>query len=305
MNKFFLIASTLTFILSSCSNKSSDFDTVIPDGNIKTLSLLVDIETSVTKSTNQIANFENEITTANLDQIGVHTCKQNSFGSAYSENSLNTTWSKSEKNWVTSTPVLLGSDHANVYAYYPYAPNVTMNAIPVVIGNVDYLFGKAVDANNETYAANNQNSVATIKMKHAMAQIVWNFTKESSYTGNAQVTQISMNKLHQNGTLNIQDGSITSLNGAARYDLNTDLTLNPSQSKNLMIFPTSYDAVDAFAMSFTIDGKTMTSTFSNGVNFERGKKYNFNVKVNGTGIVIEKVVVEDWTTGGDSNLDIN
>lgn len=307
MNKFILFASAFTLLLSSCSNNSNNLDVEIPEGNIKTLSLLVDIENSATKNGNQLSNFANEVTTNNLTQIGVHICNNNSFGNAYTDNSHNTIWSKSNNKWSPSTPILLGSDQANVYAYYPFNENTTLNvnAIPVVSGDTDYLFGKAINSNNETFVANNQNTVASIKMKHAMAQIVWNFTKEDSYTGQAMVTKISMNKLHKTGTLSIADGTISTSDEPSLHDLNVNLVLNPRESKNMMIIPTVYTAENLFAMTFIIDDKTMTSTFSNGVSFERGKKYNFNVKVNGTGIVIENVVVEDWATGGDSNLEIN
>ncbi|MGL4326957.1 MAG: fimbrillin family protein [Tannerellaceae bacterium] len=303
MKKFYLFATSLVLVLSSCSNNSNNADVEIPEGNIKPLSLLVDIETPITRSSS-VSDVSGEVNTDNLSQIGVHICEHENFGTAYIGGSHNTTWTKSGNNWATTTPVYLGSKNANVYAYHPYSNSADLNvvAIPVAVGNTDYLFGKA-EKDNAIFVANNQNTTASIKMKHAMSQIIWNFTKEDTYTGAAQITAIAMSKLNAAGTLNIQTGEIAKTGEGNAYTLNVNLTA--PTSKNLMVFPTAYAAEDAFAMSFTIDGKTMTSTFDKGFSFSRGMKHNINVKLKGTGIVIESVTVEPWGDGADQNLEIN
>lgn len=306
MRKFYLFATSVALVLSSCSNNSNNADVEIPEGNIKPLSLLVDIETPTSKSAST-SDISGEVTTDNLSQIGVHICKAGKFGESESEyisGSKNTTWSKTDNSWGTEKTIYLGSDNANIYAYHPYNndANLDAEAIPVAVGNTDYLFGKA-EKDNTIFVANNQNTTASIKMKHAMSQIIWNFTKEGTYTGAAQITAISMSKLNLAGTLNIETGTITTTDSNKAHTLNVNLTA--PTSKNFMIFPTTYTADDAFSMSFTIDGKTMTSTFANGFAFARGMKHNINVKLKGTGIVIESVTVEPWGNGADQNLEIN
>lgn len=305
MKKFYLFATSVALVLSSCSNNSNNADVEIPEGNIKPLSLLVDIETSTSKS-GSASDISGEVTDKNLSQIGVHICEHNGFGTQYISGSNNTTWNKSGNSWTTTTPIYLGSDNANIYAYHPYNESSDLNvaAVPVTVGNTDYLFGKATTGTNETiFVANNQNTTASIKMKHAMSQVVWNFTKEDTYTGAAQISAISMSKLNLTGTLNIETGTISATENNNAHTLNVNLTA--PTSKNFMIFPTTYTADDAFSMSFTIDGKTMTSTFTNGFSFARGMKHNINVKLKGTGIVIESVTVEPWGDGADQDLEIN
>ena len=305
MKKFYLFATSVALVLSSCSNNSNNADVEIPEGNIKPLSLLVDIETSTSKS-GSASDISGEVTTDNLSQIGVHICQHNGFGTEYISGSKNTAWNKSDNGWATTTPVFLGSENANIYAYHPYKESSDLNvaAVPVTVGNTDYLFGKATTGTNETiFVANNQNTTASIKMKHAMSQVVWNFTKEDTYTGAAQISAISMSKLNLTGTLNIETGTISATENNNAHTLNVNLTA--PTSKNFMIFPTTYTADDAFSMSFTIDGKTMTSTFTNGFSFARGMKHNINVKLKGTGIVIESVTVDPWGDGADQNLEIN
>lgn len=306
MKKFYLFATSVALVLSSCSNNSNNADVEIPEGNIKPLSLLVDIETSTSRSA-KTSDINGEVTTDNLTQIGVHICQHNGFGTEYISGSKNTTWNKnSNSKWTPAKEIFLGSDNANIYAYHPYNESSDLNvaAVPVTVGNTDYLFGKATTGTNETiFVANNQNTTASIKMKHAMSQVVWNFTKEDTYTGAAQITAIAMSKLNLTGTLNIETGTISATENNNAHTLNVNLTA--PTSKNFMIFPTTYTADDAFSMSFTIDGKTMTSTFTNGFSFARGMKHNINVKLKGTGIVIESVTVEPWGDGADQNLEIN
>ncbi len=303
MNKFYLFTTSLALLLSSCSN-SNNADVEIPEGNIKPLSLFVNIETPTSKTGNS-SDISGEINTGNLEQIGVHICQHNTFGTAYIKGSHNTTWTKTNNTWGTTTPVFLGSDNANVYAYYPYNETEGLNvaAVPVTVGNTDYLYGKAENDDNSIFVGHNQNTTAKIKMKHAMSQIIWNFTKEDTYTGAAQITAIEMNKLHTTGTLNINNGTITSTGNDKSHTLNVNL--NAPTSKNMMVIPRTYDANDAFSMSFTIDGKKMTSTFNKGISFANGMKHNINVKLKGTGIVIESVTVEPWGNGANQDLEIN
>ncbi|HAC21444.1 MAG TPA: hypothetical protein DCF91_05005, partial [Porphyromonadaceae bacterium] len=178
MKKFYLFATSVALVLSSCSNNSNNADVEIPEGNIKPLSLLVDIETSTSKS-GSASDISGEVTTDNLSQIGVHICEHNGFGTEYISGSNNTTWNKSGNSWTTTTPIYLGSDNANVYAYHPYNNDVNLDvaAVPVEVGNTDYLFGKA-EKDKAIFVANNQNTTASINLKHAMSQVVWNFTKE-------------------------------------------------------------------------------------------------------------------------------
>lgn len=302
MKKFYLFATSLALVFASCSNNSNNADVEIPEGNIKPLSLLVDIETSKTKN-GSTPEINGEVTTDNLSQIGVHICKDSHFGTEYIAGSKNTTWNKSGNKWATTTPVYLGSDNANIYAYHPYNSTADLNvaAVPVAVGNTDYLFGKA-EENEAIFVANNQKTTASIKMKHAMSQIIWNFTKEATYTGAAQITSISLSKLNTVGTLNIKTGAITATENNNAHPLNVNLTA--PTSKNLMIFPTTYEA-NALSMTFVIDGKEMTSTFANGVAFAQGMKHNINVTLKGTGIVIDSVTVEPWGDGADQDLDIN
>ncbi|MGL6178059.1 MAG: fimbrillin family protein [Tannerellaceae bacterium] len=302
MNKFYLFATSAALVFSSCSNNSTNADVEIPEGNIKSLSLLVDIETSTTKS-GSTPEISGEVTTDNLNQIGVHICPDENFGTEYISGSYNTTWTKSNDSWTPRTPVFLGSDNANVYAYHPYNENAELNvaAVPVTVGNTDYLFGKA-ENNNAIFVANNQNATASINLKHAMTQIIWNFTKEDTFTGNAEITKISMNKLHKSGTLDIKTGKITATGNDAEHTLNVNMTA--PTSKNFMMIPRAYEA-NTLTMSFTIDGKIMTSTFDKVITFEQGKIHNINIKLKGTGIVIESVTVAPWGDGADQDIDIN
>lgn len=303
MNKFYLFATSLVLLFSACSNDTTSINPEIPEGDVKALSLFVDIEAPVSKNgtSNYQALFKNEVTTTNLDHIGVHICQHNAFGTAYTEGSYNTKWTK-EDNWTPASPIFLGSANANIYAYYPHnaASEVNVNTIAVSVGNTDYLFGKAIDTSSNTFIANNQNASASVKMKHAMSQIIWNFTKEDSYVGEAIVQSITLNKINLTGTMNIATGVITPSAEAAAHTLSPALSI--PNSLNLMVIPTEYEN-QALSMTFVIDGKSMTSNLA-ATNFERGKKYNFNVKMKSTGIVIESVVVEDWTDGSNTNIDI-
>lgn len=308
MKKFSFYTACLAVVFSSCTSNENNQAT-FPEGNLKPINLTVQIDQINTKDKNSSAQlFENEITTNSLKEIGVHICKHEKFGTEYITGSHNTKWTKNANQWISSTNILLGSDKANIHAYYPHVENaLDLSKINVSIGNIDYLFGKGTTNHGNDSFANNQATNVSIQMKHAMAQIVWNFSKAPDYTGTAIVEAIRLGDIDQTGELNILNGNIITHNTPSMYNVDSNklnFSIEGTVSRNLMVFPANYTS-NHVSMTFVISGKTMTKTLDN-TNWERGKKYNYNVKVNASGITIESVVVEEWDTSTtETNFEIN
>lgn len=308
MKKLSICIACIAIVLSSC-NSNENNQTTLPDGSLKPINLTVQIDQINTKDkTSSAHSFDNEITTNTLKEIGVHVCKHGKFGTEYISGSHNTKWIKNTNQWTTSKSIYLGSDKANIHAYYPHVDNATdLSKIKIKIGDIDYLFGKGTTNDGSNDFANNQATNVTIQMKHAMAQIVWNFSKSADYNGAATVQAIQVGNIDQNGEMNILNGNITIPNSPSIYNFSSDklnFNIEGTVSRNLMVFPAAYQA-NSLYMTFVISGKTMTKTLDT-TKWERGKKYNYNVKVNATGITIENVVVEEWDISTtETNFEIN
>lgn len=112
--------------------------------------------------------------------------------------------------------ILLGNTDAQLRAYYPYDPQntdlqttdshgKTVSAIALTPGTTDYLTG------HNTTPVSKQNSLATVRMEHALSMISFVFTAEEAYTGNCNLQSLIVKNLPAKGLQALTDGTLTLL----------------------------------------------------------------------------------------------
>ncbi len=107
--------------------------------------------------------------------------------------------------------VFLDKRPTYIYAYYPYNETATLNNVPVSMsaGHTDYLYGCSYDvATGSNNTVNNAQPHATIRFKHAMAQIKLIAYKTADYEGDALVSIFVVNGVPLHGTMDVTTGGI-------------------------------------------------------------------------------------------------
>lgn len=348
--KNFMILAACAATFYACS--SNDVNT--PDINENTTGLL-SVSTSVltqnSKGTKTINGADAAQTgpvmaagLANGAKIGVFVFDEGKVGTEY-KGAINTA-PKSNQEWTLSTnwggpQFTLGIQHADVYAYFPYAENMSYNAIPVEAGYTDYLYGKSSNSVNSTTVG------ANIELNHALSLISFTFRKTTSYpTDEAGALQsITIKSLPANGAMNISETSDIVSNITGTKDLSIkqwsssayvtfdkkiptagdDLTAalgyasaNTTPLYHALVLPQTeipssttglHAVVRIDNVDYTIPLNIKNPEAGNGNNWKSGKHYTYNLKISGTsgqGNVLEvsSVKVSQWTTGGNSDIEI-
>ena len=212
--------------------------------------------------------------------------------------------------WTTDKAIYLGGEEANVCAYYPYS--ATQATTVVALTTQGYAIDK--DLSYAPYIKVNGGPDKTIDgdvgrhvtfvLQRAYSREKVEFTRKN-YTGTGTITEINWQKLPLTVNLQITDGTYTGLTAGEKTQT-VDYTLPETDAlivseTDLLIAPgkiaesTAGDK-DGLVLVITIDNKPMTTYIKPSVlnELKAGKYYTFKVNVNGTGINLEKVELEEW-----------
>ena len=216
-------------------------------------------------------------------------------------------------SWSLNPNIMLNSNTAYIFAYYPYSSQATdPEAVPVsTVAQLDYLYGGSSNT-----ASSTSNTLA-LNMAHAQANFRFNVSNQG-YSGVGLLKSITIaNKsgkkvLFTEGTLNIATGVVTGKTGAnsayAIADINKNIEIGGNWASTLpsaMIIPFNPTAKGDVEFIFNIDDKIYTiecPTQTNG--YIRGQQYTFNLKLSGRDLVLnqEDITIEPW---GDNSVDLD
>ena len=233
----------------------------------------------------------------------------------------NRKYSYGTPKWTTDKVIYLGGEEANVCAYYPYSVDRTTATVALSTQNYDktkdlsYAKNIRVNGGPDKTVDGNTGRFVTFVLERAYSRARFEFTRKN-YAGTGQITKIELKKLPLSASLDMAAGTYSSLTTGEKA-LTVDYTLHATdatpveEADELLVAPGKFAESTAadkegLVLVLTIDDKTMTTYIKPSVlnELKAGKYYTFKVNVNGTGIEIEKVELENWEVkdidnGGD------
>lgn len=231
-----------------------------------------------------------------------------------------------------ASKIFLSNETATVYGFYPSNSlvsgalindgtskiNVSVPATESsfdATGQIDYMYATAPSADsNVTYPlATATNATATNKQKvdlvfhHALSKLTFVVNRSSSYTGTGTLAQLQLTSggtlfSTGDGTMNVADGVI------ALPGTSTNLTFTGSNLINALTAPISttptvqalvapLGSTSSITLLLTVDTKVMSVVLPTSVaaSWIPSKNYIYTVTVNGTGLIVNSVTIQDWT----------
>lgn len=240
--------------------------------------------------------------------------------------------------WTTTTPFYLTNTLGEVYAYYPYVSvgtNLTaFNTIPVTIdassttgSETDYMYATPLTGDSRVSNAPDKHK-ADLIMNHALTQVSF-YVYKTNYSGTGTMTQFKIEDAATatsfiktssgDMTMDITNGTLAGgAKGIITRTLATPVVLtavapNPDLSvlktqvnATTLVVPTTAFATGDIKFTFTVDGETYSATNTNTtpISWSKGKQYIYTAKLEGTGLVINSVVITDWSVEAGGLIDI-
>lgn len=213
--------------------------------------------------------------------------------------------------WTTDKAIYLGGEEANVCAYYPYSDAQTTTVVALTTQgyaadkDLSYAPYIKVSGGPDKTIDGSVGRHVTFVLKRGYSRAKVEFTRKN-YTGTGKITEIKWQKLPLTAKLQITDGTYTGLTAGEKiqtvdYTLPETDALPVDEADELLVAPGKIAEATAgdkegLVLVLTIDSKPMTTYIKPSVlnELKGGKYYTFKVNVNGTGIDLEKVELENW-----------
>lgn len=247
---------------------------------------------------------------------------------------INTEWTGSGTDWTSQVPVLLSSEAATAYAYYPYNEDVTdIESIAVNYDQSDYMYGVSNQTDISSAAGKN---VVTFVMRHIMTRMVLRVRKESTYKGDGLLTEVILRNAPRRQVLpadpalirfNARTGTIThsgppQAGSALKLTTNDNLAISypvtlttqtePAQIGSAIMAPFSFADGD-IELYLVVDGEEYIVPVPSPANLpEQGANGGWNANYNYRYILtltpkhmtVSSVIVNDWVEIEDAPIEI-
>lgn len=293
-------STTLTAMIATAIGLLSCSENVIEQGLKEAVPLSLSVRTSSadTKAiiTSDQLNHGAEIGISLSDDTGV-----TYDGIDFSNVRFTAEGSSSSQFWKADSDVLLSSNHADLYAYYPYSGKVSdVGSIPVeTASQTDYLYSVPVSG------INNHNANVGLTLKHALAAVKLTL-KRGTYTGQGSITDISVHgeNMATGGILDARTGNIRDLTGKGAeihpYDMRADLG-NSGYEVYIMAIPTGRKT--DITIDITMDGEEYRIQ-TDAVVLSQGTAAVIDISINNSSIAVAPVRVSAWkyNSAGNSSL---
>lgn len=307
------------------------------DGNfLQVLSVNLENEGSSTKAV--VSSIDN------VNVYATHTAESASSAGS-SENSeiaahALSVFSYEGSSWGCETPPELADDPYNIYAYYPLkrTDGTTLTAknssdgkhyIEIVVNSEnsfstqnqdDYLYADQ----SAPITASKSNKAISFIMKHALAKVSFEITKDASALETLTLTKVEIVSrtgyllTGQQGKMYLNNGKLTALSSGELITLKGSVVLkNSLPSPNVSSLVAPMDAPEKallFRLTVSVGGIERvfeTSTVKNdqvtnwpGVQWQAGLEYIYQIKVSKMGGTISGVTVHDWKKDSDQNTQV-
>ena len=305
MKKFrFLYIAAAALLFAACANEE---DGIGNNGPVAA-TVKADIVKNVTRATTGNTWSEN-------DAIGVNVT---SIGYTIGNNVKYTT--TGDGKFTSDNPIYFADarETVNFNAYYPYQENVDGNGIvnnwnmaEVKEGEpcpADFLFANDATATKSSpqvqFTGDNQ-------FKHCMSMIRLTFKAGDGINeNNANLkNQLKLKGIYKTGSINTQTGEVTIYGDRGIYESDVDnKSLKNGATCEFIVFPQSLDnnKMDIeleVADNGTINTYTTSLTSSTNNEFKGGYLYTYPIRINNTGVVIEKAGITKWQEIDEPDLD--
>lgn len=305
MKKFrFLYIAAAALLFAACANEEDG----IGNNDPVAATVQADIVKNVTRATTGNTWSKN-------DAIGVNVT---SPGYTIGDNVKYTT--TGDGNFTSANPIYFASatEEVQFCAYYPYQENVDGNGIvnnwnmaEVKEGEpcpADFLFARDATATKSSpqvqFTGDNQ-------FKHCMSMIRLTFKAGDGINeNNANLkNQLKLKSIYKTGSINTQTGEVTIYGDRGIYESDVDnKSLKNGATCEFIVFPQSLDnnKMDIeleVADNGTINTYTTSLTSSTNNEFKGGYLYTYPIRINNTGVVIEKAGITEWQPIEEPDLD--
>ena len=305
MKKFrFLYIAAAALLFAACANEE---DGIGNNGPVAA-TVKADIVKNVTRATTGNTWSEN-------DAIGVNVT---SIGYTIGNNVKYTT--TGDGKFTSDNPIYFADarETVNFNAYYPYQENVDGNGIvnnwnmaEVKEGEpcpADFLFANDATATKSSpqvqFTGDNQ-------FKHCMSMIRLTFKAGKGINANNAIlkNQLKLKGIYKTGSINTQTGEVTIYGDRGIYESDVDnKSLKNGATCEFIVFPQSLDnnKMDIeleVADNGTINTYTTSLTSSTNNEFKGGYLYTYPIRINNTGVVIEKAGITAWLPSDEPDLD--
>ena len=305
MKKFrFLYIAAAALLFAACANEEDG----IGNSGPVAATVQADIVKNVTRATTGNTWSEN-------DAIGVYVT---SIGYTIGNNVKYTT--TGDGKFTSDNPIYFADarETVNFNAYYPYQENVDGNGIvnnwnmaEVKEGEpcpADFLFATGATATKSSpqvqFTGDNQ-------FKHCMSMIRLTFKAGDGINPNNAIlkNQLKLKGIYKTGSINTQTGEVTIYGDRGIYESDVDnKSLKNGATCEFIVFPQSLDnnKMDIeleVADNGTINTYTTSLTSSTNNEFKGGYLYTYPIRINNTGVVIEKAGITAWQPSDEPDLD--
>ena len=305
MKKFrFLYIAAAALLFAACANEE---DGIGNNGPVAA-TVKADIVKNVTRATTGNTWSEN-------DAIGVYVT---SIGYTIGNNVKYTT--TGDGKFTSDNPIYFADarETVNFNAYYPYQENVDGNGIvnnwnmaEVKEGEpcpADFLFANDATATKSSpqvqFTGDNQ-------FKHCMSMIRLTFKAGKGINANNAIlkNQLKLKGIYKTGSINTVKGEVTISGDRGIYESDVDdKSLKDGVTCEFIVFPQSLDnnKMDIeleVADNGTINTYTTSLTSSTNNEFKGGYLYTYPIRINNTGVVIEKAGITAWQPSDEPDLD--
>ena len=305
MKKFrFLYIAAAALLFAACANEE---DGIGNNGPVAA-TVKADIVKNVTRATTGNTWSEN-------DAIGVNVT---STGYTIGDNVKYTT--TGDGKFTSDNPIYFADarETVNFNAYYPYQENVDGNGIvnnwnmaEVKEGEpcpADFLFANDATATKSSpqvqFTGDNQ-------FKHCMSMIRLTFKAGDGINPYNAIlkNQLKLKGIYKTGSINTQTGEVTIYGDRGIYESDVDnKSLKNGATCEFIVFPQSLDnnKMDIeleVADNGTINTYTTSLTSSTNNEFKGGYLYTYPIRINNTGVVIEKAGITGWLPSDEGGLD--
>lgn len=305
MKKFrFLYIAAAALLFAACANEE---DGIGNNGPVAA-TVKADIVKNVTRATTGNTWSEN-------DAIGVYVT---SPGYTIGDNVKYTT--TGDGKFTSDNPIYFADarETVNFNAYYPYQENMDGNGIvnnwnmaEVKEGEpcpADFLFATGATATKSSpqvqFTGDNQ-------FKHCMSMIRLTFKAGDGINPYNAIlkNQLKLKGIYKTGSINTQTGEVTISGDRGIYESDVDnKSLKNGATCEFIVFPQSLDnnKMDIeleVADNGTINTYTTSLTSSTNNEFKGGYLYTYPIRINNTGVVIEKAGITAWLPSDEPDLD--
>ena len=300
----FLYIAAAALLFAACANEEDG----IGNSGPVAATVQADIVKNVTRATTGNTWSEN-------DAIGVNVTSK---GYTIGNNVKYTT--TGDGKFTSDNPIYFADarETVNFSAYYPYQENVDGNGIvnnwnmaEVKEGEpcpADFLFAKDATATKSSpqvqFTGDNQ-------FKHCMSMIRLTFKAGDGINPYNAIlkNQLKLKGIYKTGSINTQTGEVTIYGDRGIYESDVDnKSLKNGATCEFIVFPQSLDnnKMDIeleVADNGTINTYTTSLTSSTNNEFKGGYLYTYPIRINNTGVVIEKAGITAWLPSDEPDLD--